>query len=142
MTKTERIRPKLSCGPSKVIKDPTAVTDINEIIRRSQISGQLVNPRDINTNRQAIYGDFSTGSDFEEANLKIAQVNQDFATLPSKVREQFNNDPKNLLDAIADPDPEIIEALAEIGIQSAHELPPVQEPTPVVDPVDPEPVPE
>lgn len=141
MTTPKRKRPTLTCGPSRVVKDPTDISDINEIIRRSQISGQLHSAADVNPNRQAIYGDFSSGEDFEQTNIKIAQLKEDFMTLPSDVRESFNNDPKNLLDAIDNPDPEIIDALAEIGIQSAHEKP-TETPTEVVDPIDPEPVPE
>ena len=136
----KRKRPTLSCGKSRVVKDPTDISDINEIIRRSQISGQLASAADINPNRQAIYGDFSSGEDFEATNFKIAQLNEDFMTLPSKVRESFNNDPKNLLDAIDNPDPEIIEALAEIGIQSAHQMPEKEPETSVEPVVDPAPV--
>jgi len=138
-TPKPRKRPKVACGPSRVVKDPTDISDINEIIRRSKISGTLVNPAQVNPNRQAIFGDFSSGADFEDTNIKIAQINEEFATLTADQREAFNNDPKNLLDALSDPDPEIIEALAEIGLKSIHELPETPEPAPAVEPVDPPP---
>jgi len=135
--KPPRQRPKITCGPSRVVKDPTDISDINEIIRRSKISGTLVNPQQVNPNRQAVFGDFSSGADFEDTNLKIAAVNNEFQQLTADQREAFNNDPANLLDALSNPDPEIIKALEDIGLQSIHELPVEPEPAPAVDPVDP-----
>lgn len=117
----------LTCGESRTIQKPSDITDINEIVRRSQKTGYLVDPTRVTT-RQPMFGDFSTGDQFEHAQYAIARVHNEFLELPSAVREQFGNDPSKLLDAMSDP--ENHEALRELGVMPPAE--PEPEPIPEV----------
>lgn len=135
----------LKCGSSRTIQKPAELTNINDIVARSQRTGRLTDPQAINEHRQASYGDFSSGLDFEETQLRIASATESFMSLPAEIREQFDNNPKEYLDAIVDPDPETIEALEEIGLQSVHskaELAPTNEEPPKEDTILAEPVPQ
>lgn len=49
------------------------------------------------------YGDFSDGADFLQHQNRVISVHRYFEGLPSETRNFFNNDPKNLLDFVANP---------------------------------------
>lgn len=108
-------------GPTRTARSPNSVTDINEIMRRAEKAGYLLDSNALG-NRPQIYGDF-TGSDFETAMNTIAKVHSDFEALPATVREDFGNDPRNLLDAMQSEDPEIIKYLDDNGIVHINALP-------------------
>lgn len=48
------------------------------------------------------FGDFSHGYDFQAAVQRIQDCRDDFALLPSRVRDRFGNNPTELLDFLAD----------------------------------------
>lgn len=127
------VKPKLTCGPGRTIQKPTDLTDINEIVKRANRTGQLVDPQTIG-NRQAVFGDFSDGQDFEATQLRITSVRNEFAQLPADTRKAFGNDPVTLLDALTSPDPQVAEKLAVYGLESlnqkALEITPETEPEP------------
>jgi len=104
------------CGESKTIQEPTELVDINEIIKRATKTGFLVDPSKAPT-RQPQFGDF-TGADYMESQNRIAEIKGVFDGLTSDVREMFNNDPTEFLDAIADP--ELAVELKEFGIITPH----------------------
>lgn len=117
----ERKKIVLHCGESRTIQDTSDLTDINQIVAKGRKTGSLVDPSKIGT-RIAIFGDFSSGQDFEETQLRIASVNEEFATLPAKLREEFSNSPQVLLEAMQDPDEEVIAFLSENGLKSIHTI--------------------
>lgn len=71
--------------------------DINEIVRRFGITGQL--PVSI---RAPVFGDFGDVFDFQSAQNAIVEARQSFEALPAKVRERFNNDPQKLVEFCSD----------------------------------------
>lgn len=71
--------------------------DINRIMARALRHGVL--PQQPG----ALYGDFSEVGDYQEAQNIILHAQQQFAALPSKVRERFDNDPANMLRFVSDP---------------------------------------
>lgn len=77
--------------------------DINTIMARYRKTGLLVDPAALNSSRQAVYGDFSDGTDFQEFQNRIAAVQSAFGCLSASMRSRFKNDPAVLLDFIADP---------------------------------------
>lgn len=74
--------------------------DINQITARYLKTGVLGNP---NATRQAQFGDY-TSMDFMEMRNLIADVDQLFNSLPSRIRKRFNNDTYQLIRWIENPD--------------------------------------
>lgn len=72
--------------------------DINTIVRRFGLTGQL--PDNV---RVPQYGDFTGVTDYQSALNAVMQADAQFMELPAKLREQFNNDPQELLAFMEDP---------------------------------------
>lgn len=73
--------------------------DINEILRRSAVSGQLP----INS-KVPMYGDFTRiPKSLGDAFALIKQANDLFAALPWNVRERFGNNPERMIQFLNDP---------------------------------------
>ncbi|AXH77425.1 MAG: internal scaffolding protein [Microviridae sp.] len=74
-------------------------TNINTIMRRYVSRGILPsgNPK------RPLYGDFMNVGDFLEAQTKFLTAQEQFLTLPAKLRHQLNNSPAEFLVWIADP---------------------------------------
>lgn len=89
--------------------------NINTIVRRAQVSGVMPSG-----NRQPLYGDFSNSEDYTQAQIRIAQANEEFLRLPSDIREKFANNVSNLLEFIQDP--ENHEQAVELGLIPAPEV--------------------
>jgi len=77
--------------------------DINVIMSKYANTGVLVDPLNVDSARQPRFGDFSDIVDYPQLVTRIAQAKEDFMTLPSAVRAQFDNDVENVLAFIADP---------------------------------------
>lgn len=72
--------------------------DINEILRRSAISGQLP----VNS-KAPMYGDFTqVPTSLAESFALIKQANDLFMSLPWQVRERFMNDPERMVAFLGD----------------------------------------
>lgn len=63
------------------------------------------------------YGDTTLLPDYETACNLVANVNAEFADLPSSVRAEFDNDPRMLLDALTSTDDKVIARLEELGLK-------------------------
>lgn len=75
-----------------------AECDINNILAKFARTGVL----EFVNERQGQYGDV-TGIDFQNAQNLVAEATETFAQLPSKVRNEFDNDPAAYLDFVSDP---------------------------------------
>lgn len=85
-------RTKRSMGPQ---------SDINYIFNRYKRTGQLVDPAQ-QSNRKALWGDFTQVGDFQEMQDKIVRGKEVFEALPAHVRDRFRNDPARLVDFMTD----------------------------------------
>lgn len=74
-------------------------TDINTIVRQFMKTGNLGQPG----TRQPMFGDFSADTYHDMVN-KIADAELAFATLPSRVRDRFQNDPYQVIRFLDNPD--------------------------------------
>lgn len=63
-------------------------TDINTILRRFNVTGQL--PENV---KAPTYGDFTEVYDFHSAANAIAEASEAFEAMPADVRRRFDNDP-------------------------------------------------
>lgn len=66
--------------------------DINEIVRRFGLTGQM--PENF---RMPVSGDFTGVGDFQSAMNMVVAAREEFMTLPASVREEFGNDPQQLM---------------------------------------------
>lgn len=63
------------------------------------------------------YGDTTLLPDYETACNLVANVTAEFGELPSKVRAEFNNDPRFLLEALGSTEPAVVARLEELGLK-------------------------
>ncbi len=90
-------------------------TDINNIVKKFQVTGLLDSPGSVPFETLQ-YGDATLLPDYQTALDLVNSVHEEFATLPSDVREKFGHDPMQLLDALQDPTKK--EMLQDIGLIS------------------------
>jgi len=84
--------------PSRTKQEHKDICDINLMLERYQRTGE------INSNKsQPMFGDFSEVGDYQSTLDQIMRVEEDFADLPSKIRDRFHNNPQELLDFVRDP---------------------------------------
>jgi len=68
-------------------------TDINNILRQFNITGQLPD-----TPLSPKYGDFSGISDYKTALDRVIAADEEFMSLPATLRARFDNDAANLIE--------------------------------------------
>lgn len=83
--------------PSLALQSELESTDINVILKRFGITGQL--PTSV---RAPQYGDFTGVTDYQSALAAIQMAEESFFELPAHVREEFNNDPQAFVDFCSD----------------------------------------
>lgn len=106
---------------SLAVQSAAEETDINTIVRRFGLSGQL--PSDV---RAPTYGDFSEVVDFRTAMEAIRLARESFESMPALVRTRFHNDPGEFVDFCSD-EKNRDEAI-KLGLIVPAVLPPVPEP--------------
>lgn len=88
----------LKCEDLSLTKQADAKdADINEIVRRFNITGQL--PQNI---RMPTYGDFTDIPTFQEAQNAIRLAQEAFDAMPAEIRSRFHNDPAEFVDFCSD----------------------------------------
>jgi len=97
---TPHDRVTFSSGDQLITKQSMAAEcDINNILKQFSKTG-IINH--INSNA-AQYIDLPDNLDFQQSLAIIKEADDAFASLPSKVREQYKNDPARFLAALTDP---------------------------------------
>lgn len=93
-TKYDRVRVAVNTGTETHVKQAFKdESDINHIMAKYTKTGVL--PRLIKEN--PLWGDFSNPVDFQEAQNIVIKATEQFAALPSHIRERFANDPAKFL---------------------------------------------
>lgn len=75
--------------PSLTVKSDKEDADINTIVRRFGLTGQI--PSNV---RVPLSADFIDVVDFKDAMNAIRSAQESFAEMPAEVRKRFNNDPE------------------------------------------------
>lgn len=96
----KRVAVPQSEQPSATQQHMRDETNINTIVNRYLKTGVLGNP---NATRRPMFGDFSS-VDFMHMQNAIADIGQNFASLPARVRSRFQNDPYQLIRFVENPD--------------------------------------
>lgn len=109
-------------GSDLVCKDPSRAKqssrdecDINNIMRKYHKTGLLPSRAG-----EGLYVDASTLGDYHAACNQILAAEELFASLPSKVRSRFKNDPAELIAACSDP--KNLPELVELGLANPEAL--------------------
>jgi len=104
-------------GPSKTKQSPLQETDINFIVKKSVSNGHL--PMMM---QEARYGDFSEPTTYQDALNTVIVAQNQFAALPSHVRERFGNNPEHFLRFTADP--KNAAEMVKLGLATERPTPP------------------
>lgn len=107
--------------------------DIHHIIANFNTTG-LVDSVGSHDPATLQYGDTTLLPDYETACNLVANVNAEFAALPSSVRAEFGNDPRQLLDALISTNERVVARLEELGLKSKPQPESVPEPVPASEP--------
>ena len=104
-----------SGGESMTKQSMAASTDVNLILEKWHKHGAAV----AHVNRsQAMWGDFSSGVDYQAALNSISEAQRDFEALPAHVRAHVDNDPGKFLELVFDPERrEELERLGLVGVE-------------------------
>lgn len=86
---------------------------VNNILSKFRQTGLMDHVRE----HEGRYGDFTTADDFQEAMTIVAHAQQSFDLLPSEIRKEFDNDPREFLDFVHNPENE--EKLVAMGLAKA-----------------------
>lgn len=85
-------------------------SDINNVIRKYDKTGLITHVSAI----QAHYGDFTEVNEYQEALNIVMKAQNDFASLPAKIRNRFHNDPGEFVEFITNPDN--LDEMVELGL--------------------------
>lgn len=107
-------------GPSRTQQSQAEDADINTIVKRFGLTGQL--PENY---RQPVYADFEEIHDFKSAQDAIAAAHSSFMQIPPQIRGRFDNDPQKFMEFCEIP--ENLPELRRLGL--AKELPAAISPT-------------
>lgn len=85
--------------PSKTDQSQTEQSDVNYIIGQYKKTGQLTHL----ARKQGVYADVSQIPDLQESLAQVELANTAFASLPSEVRQRFQNSPVQMIEFLQDP---------------------------------------
>lgn len=84
-------------GPSRAIQSSKEESDINTIVKRFGLTGQV--PSNIQT---PLNVDFDSVFDYQSAMNLIIEADKAFAAMPADVRKRFGNDAADFVDFVSD----------------------------------------
>lgn len=84
-------------GPSLTQESQTEDADINVIVKRFGLTGQL--PQNVNAPQ---YGDFDQVNDYQSAMNAIRAAESSFNAMPAGIRARFDNDPQKFVEFCSD----------------------------------------
>jgi phage internal scaffolding protein len=90
--------------PSMTDQSQFQESDINYIVKKYADGRTGITTLDLGADSGVLqYGDTLLPGDYETALDLINAVNEEFYELPSQIRAEFNHNPKELINALADP---------------------------------------
>lgn len=101
-------------SPSMTEQSHAKSCDIHHIMKRYERNKTIEH---VNMH-QGTYMDYIGAPDFQEKEMMIAEAKSMFETVPSKIREEFSNDPAQFIQFMQNKDN--IEAIEEYGLDASH----------------------
>lgn len=80
--------------PTQTIQSEKDACDLNKIYEKYTKTGIMTNVR----RDQPTYGDFSNIVDYHTAVMRVQEAEEQFMTLPARIRARFKNDPGELIE--------------------------------------------
>lgn len=108
--------------PSLTIQSEKDACDLNKIMERFNRTGVMTNIR----TKPLQFGGFQSQDDYHQTMIRIQEAEDAFMELPAQTRARFDNDLGKLVDFMGNPENRA-EAI-KLGLMTAHEVQPVQEP--------------
>jgi len=105
-----------SVGPTRTQQNFKEECDINTIMRKFAVTGQIAPP-----SRLPQYGDFTGVTDYKSALEAVMAASEAFYDLPAAVRSFFANDPAAFVDFCGDESNR--DKAIELGLVAAGEAP-------------------
>lgn len=105
----ERVQ-KIFKGKSRTKQSEAAACDINNIMKHFEATGQVNHLQRFDPK----YGDFTNVDNFQDAQNKVRNAESAFENLPSRIRNRFNNDPRELIAFMEDQ--ENFDEAVELGL--------------------------
>lgn len=96
-------------GESLTVQSQAADADINTIVRKFGLTGQLPQVA-----MPPLQGDFEGVDDFQSAMNMILASQRSFMAMPAEVRKRFNNDPAEFVDFCSNRDN--LEEMRRLGL--------------------------
>lgn len=103
--------------PSKAQQNQKEEADINNIVKRFNLTGQL--PDNV---RAPQYGDFTAVTDYQSALNAVMEADAAFMLMPAEIRRRFNNNPELFVEFCSDPNNS--EELVRMGLAVKNEVAP------------------
>jgi phage internal scaffolding protein len=98
--KSGRIRVQtINDQPTKTQQQFKDHVNVNKIIQKYQRTGDKTL---IESSKLGVYADTTLFKDFQSAKNKVIDAEKAFLSIPSNVRDRFNNDPAQLISFLAD----------------------------------------
>lgn len=94
-----RVCPPATFGLSRTQQAHAKESDINTIMARYKVTRMLPQAQ-----RQASFGDFTTGDSYHELLTRVRNLEQHFADQPAAIRKACKNDPGNYLELCLNPE--------------------------------------
>jgi len=101
-------------SPSMTEQSHAKSCDIHHIMKRYERNKTIEH---VNAH-QGTYLDYIGAPDFQEKEMMIAEAKSMFETVPSKIREEFSNDPAQFIAFMQDN--KNVEAIEELGLDASH----------------------
>jgi len=89
----------INTEPSMTSQQFKEQCDVNNIMKKYRLTGELSHLK----KTQGQYMDLTSLPDYQTALQTVIDANSAFESLPAHVRKSFQNDPKQLLQFVADP---------------------------------------
>lgn len=124
MYKPHRSEPFLTVGESATKQSFVEECDINNILREYSKTGQFNHMAQMQ--REGVYAELPDEMDFQQAMNIVVQSEAAFASLPSKVRNRFHNNPAEFLEFMADPENQDEAIRLGLAVDTRPEIPPVE----------------
>lgn len=97
-------------GESRTLQYFKDDCDISLIVSKFAKTGELPHQR----STPPVFGDFANPYDFQQALNLVNDMEDQFSSLPSKVRARFENDPRSFLEFVSDP--RNVDELVSLGL--------------------------
>lgn len=123
----KRVKPQTHTGEGLTKQEFAKETDINYIMERYRVTGQLPIGA---AAHEAVFADVSEMGSFADTLMRVHAAEDAFAALPADLRTRFGNNPVNLVEFLQDDNNR--EEAVKLGLIAKKEEP--QAPTPPAKP--------